>query len=865
MAHLLGSKTCIDSLRVDIDDLQNVVHDIVGKTGSIKCHSWKFPDKIATDIDIKELLQRYQHGKHEVDNQVSHIVLFEIIIDRLLLVLHGSWRYLHEMQTTLLPNTIDSSSTVTQHSNLSVGLVVKKYWNKLLHLSVVLQQHENERKRTLTNGNKTAPPIRSKPNLNIEKRSQTIETSLGPCQSCLKLQQCLRDHGDSLINLCHTYNLPSSLAQHRCSTTEIFSTDDVNHWSDCQAKDIDRLSKHLQYLNNTLNKTKSDLQLNENRCKKQDETNHRLQQQINDDKQSKKVLQELHDKKVNELKKDSDVQEKNLNEQIQFLTNQKMKLEQQLKEVNDLCSSRSEQIEKLEISKNELKTLIQDRFKSDDVIKTLEQDRVRLQTELDLVKRDLEERNKDLQKERTRIENMIRQEQNYQSKQKILTTSYEELTQEYELLKKQVNDLEISRDEVEKKFETVQKQNRSTVDTHQVQSLMETNNHLLEEIHMLKSNLQQFDQQLHEMEEREQMLLQYPDLHGPIDHEPTTHNIAIDMQNQMRTNEIRVDLLRKQNESLKRSLEKLLSMNNNNNNNNNNMSSIVTEERYEELRTQSRQETAPRRYSYGNESGTPKSKPTPLWLLSNELVEQQKQQAFTETRPAPTSQYIPRFSENDYVANGWIKSDAEIFPLPQSNIDREVSPKPHDQSWTSSSTRIQTTDLMITSESRPPTVAHSTRSSNNGRTSTIPPPSDYEMIVGKGRITNRPISASKNRPVPTDSTRRDTSLPKSSRTITSAKPQRSATSTALHQCSHGNIAGKGGRARDDPIGTGGSTADGQLTHEDPLQGLANAQTGVTTKSTIGYSSNQTPGVVTNRGQVISDNQGGSASDNNAQQ
>jgi hypothetical protein len=45
------------------------------------------------------------------------------------------------------------------------------------------------------------------------------------------------------------------------------------------------------------------------------------------------------------------------------------------------------------------------------VIKTLEQDRIRLQTELDLIKRDLEERNRELLKERTRIENMIRQEQ----------------------------------------------------------------------------------------------------------------------------------------------------------------------------------------------------------------------------------------------------------------------------------------------------------------------------------------------------------------------------------------------------------------------------------------------------------------------
>ena len=77
-----------------------------------------------------------------------------------------------------------------------------------------------------------------------------------------------------------------------------------------------------------------------------------------------------------------------------------------------------------------------------------------------------------------------------------------------------------------------------------------------------------------------------------------TNNIIVDMQNQMRTNEIRIDLLRQQNESLKCSLEKLLTMNHNNNHN----SSMVSEERYEELRSQSRQEPPQRRYSYANET-----------------------------------------------------------------------------------------------------------------------------------------------------------------------------------------------------------------------------------------------------------------------
>ncbi|CAF3226496.1 unnamed protein product [Rotaria socialis] len=495
--------------------------------------------------------------------------------------------------------------------------------------------------------------------------------STSPCQSCLKFQQCLRDHSDSLINLCHTYNLPSLLAQYRSSTTDVFSLDNINHWSDCQTKDIDRVSKHVEYLNNTLNKTKSDLQLNENRCKKQDETNSRLQQLINDDKQSKKVLQELHDRKVNDLKKQCDQQETNLivSEQIKLLTNQKIKLKQQVKEVNDLCTSRGEQIEKLESSKNELKNLIPDRFKSDDAIKTLEQDRIRLQTELDLVKRDLKE------------------QQNYQLKQKALSSSYEELTQECELLQKPVSELEISHDEVEQKLETVQKQNRSCTDTNKVQLLMETNHHLLEEMTILKSNIEQLQQEIQQMDEREPMLLQYSDLHDLIEHQPSkfsfyhflflnlvSNNIIIDTQNQMRTNEIPIDLLRKQNDSLKSSLEKLLIVHNTS-------PSLVTGERYEELRNQSRQEQSYRRYSYSNESITPKSKQTPLWLLNNEIAEQQ--QAFTETRSVTANNYIPRFSENDYVVNGWIKSDPDI-------IEIETSPKPHDGSWSSSSTRIQT-------------------------------------------------------------------------------------------------------------------------------------------------------------------------------
>jgi hypothetical protein len=65
----------------------------------------------------------------------------------------------------------------------------------------------------------------------------------------------------------------------------------------------------------------------------------------------------------------------------------------------------------LESTRNDLRILTENQIKSETLIKTLEQDRIRLQTELNVVKHELEERQRDLQKDRIRIENMIRQEE----------------------------------------------------------------------------------------------------------------------------------------------------------------------------------------------------------------------------------------------------------------------------------------------------------------------------------------------------------------------------------------------------------------------------------------------------------------------
>ncbi|CAF0955792.1 unnamed protein product [Adineta ricciae] len=721
MAHLLGSKACIESLHVDIDDLQNVVYDIICKTGSIKCHSWKFPDKLATDVNIKELLERYRHGKNEVDNQVSHIILFEIIIDRLLLVIHGSWHFLHEVQTKILPNTLDPSSTIDQQTCLSIGLVIKKYWTKLVQLFTILQQHESRHKRS-----KPIPVTSISNTLTTDKYCQTVDTSFSPCSSCFQLQQSLRNHGDNIINRCHLYNLPSTLAHHRCSTANIpewLSATDIIQWFEFQSKDFDCLSKYVETLNTTLNKTKTDLDASEKLYKQQNETNRRLQHTINELKQSKKILQESYDNRINEMKKLHEQDKLNCDEQIKVLITEKFNVEQQLKTLNEECLLKGEQLETLESSKNELIYLNDYRIKSDEIIKTFEQDRIRLQTELDVVKRDLDERNRDLQKERMRIENMIRQEENHQSKQKLLTKSYEELSQECETLKKQVIDLENQRDELQKALLTMSKQHQeSTCETVKLKSLLETNNHVLEEVVSLRANIEQLHHQIHE---REQMLSKQSELNQ---HQQQTmlmsDELIHDMQNQMRSNEVQIDLLRKQNDSFKISLDNLLLSNRSSN-----LSRIS-----EEIQDQSHRQ--------------PKPKPTPLWLLSNEILEQQ---AFTETRPVIS---VPG---NNPRVSRWIQSVSDV------NI--ETLSQRVDHSKLSDAVHVQPTNLVTTIESRPPTVTRSSRNVNNIRKLTSPSQTNHNKT--------RPASSGTNR---SSSARRD---------VSSAKTQHLALNVN-HRCSNCN-------------------------------------------------------------------------------
>jgi hypothetical protein len=83
MAHLLGSKNCIESLSRDVLDLHDTVQSVLSKVrGRVGFVSWKFPGKDSAELDILEMLDDYAFCKDEDSNRLSHIIMFELVIDR---------------------------------------------------------------------------------------------------------------------------------------------------------------------------------------------------------------------------------------------------------------------------------------------------------------------------------------------------------------------------------------------------------------------------------------------------------------------------------------------------------------------------------------------------------------------------------------------------------------------------------------------------------------------------------------------------------------------------------------------------------------------------------------------------------------
>ncbi|KAK7474482.1 hypothetical protein BaRGS_00034304 [Batillaria attramentaria] len=570
MAEILGNKLCMESLQSDIQDVQWTVNDVMSRVGPIAFSSWKFPDKLSYELDMEQLLEMYSFSPDEPEeNQVAHIALYELLIDRLVLMMQGTAVYLSQVQQTCKAEGNTSAPLST-----SVGLAVKHFWAQLTNTQTLVQQMNSKSKTSAkrvselekelkkfsqqdSNTNSASPAdnlsdissnsafhlkISPKP-ISIDesnKSSQTVETAFVPCEACEVVQKRLREpqvaHAKWL-----TYN-------------------DVCRWMAEQNKDVNRLCKHIDQMSATIDPLKAEVAAFQKETKQAEQRAKESEQELKLEKETQAA------NKLKEKETAHEMTLADLHRQKEELLRKHTTLEQELDQRKTQSTELQDQLKQSEAKSQQLQKDLEEKAAIIQRLDGAEKEATTLRQQLSETKSQLEVATKTLAKEQGKNKSAAIHNQQVQAKQESLSGRIQELTQENEELRDEVAGLEEEKQELQESLQETrlikeelekEKQKQEII----IKNLNEEKSKLEESISRTEAEIQRLESQLVEAKERERMIIEYPDLNGPVNPDlPGTGNIVLDMENQVKANTIRMQVLDEQNEGLKRSITKVLSM-----------------------------------------------------------------------------------------------------------------------------------------------------------------------------------------------------------------------------------------------------------------------------------------------------------------
>ncbi|KAM9858174.1 coiled-coil domain-containing protein 157 [Aulostomus maculatus] len=580
MSQFLGSQDCIDSLRKDLVDLQGVVLDVFSRTGPVRFSSWKFPDKLSCNLDMVALLEQYDFVEGEdVFNQHSHIVLLELVIDRLLLLLQSFNTYVDQLRR----------EQPQQKGCLSIGLVVLTYWSNLIQFGNEVCK-ENKKKtqmldcdesETVSSRNDSStrfssssikfspqkhapssptPSTPCHPKADTSDLScQTVESSLLPCSACHQLQAVLRKTGGALVELFQGEGLPSSLQPLLKGVEDTvlpgqMTAGDVAHWAGEQHRDMRRLAKHLQDVRDTVQPLTERLAAAEAERETFESKMKSAQREV-------KQEVEIYKSRICELELSLQKAQRSVEETEKRLAEEQEQLKREISTLEEINSALKEKVEK---QQDVLQALEFERDALQETVRSLQEGACRkLQEKIQQSERHISETQLLLDKENAKYQSACRQQESMQAKQRCLLARVDALDEECEELQRQLGqkeEREINLHDRLQQMSEEKEQLRAQLAPQQVLCLQLQKEKETLETHVgaLKTNVAELEEYVRSSKERERLLVAFPEL-SPLAHtQPqSTGDVLLDMEQQLQANCIRIRVLEQENTALRNSLVRL--------------------------------------------------------------------------------------------------------------------------------------------------------------------------------------------------------------------------------------------------------------------------------------------------------------------
>lgn len=563
MAHLLGSQACLESLKQDITDVQTTVMDLLSRVGPVRSPSWKYPDKISCELDIEELLERYCYSSDEDHCKLSHIILFELLIDRLVLLLQGMAQFSDQLLTSYDGRP---ASGKILGSSMSVGLVAKKFWNKLVHVQQTTQQLQFESKtknKTMSKMEDTITDLRDEVKLfkqaldkksgkssvvkgKIESQSanrtsvkfilspseelslesptptqdltlavedvacaktcqesstQTYDTAFIPCEACARTQQNLIEVGSMVIKVCESQGLPSSLAkQKKLLRQSLMAAADVSRWASEQNQDLGRINDHLDNLYAQINPLEDKLHRSKQACVNLEMQIKDLEKQLSEERNITQKKEEEFNTELRKVVTEKDLLLSDAEKINSDLVKGKDALQEMVIKLEEKKKKYKESIKNLGEENSKLLTELDKESKEVTRLTIVESEVQQLKVELDEVQAKLKTTAIELGKTQARNKTMERHEQALQSKHDALLKRVDELDTECEELRDRVLEAEDERDELQGVVEDLQAEKGKLSDE------VNSKQNLLEELRNEKEKLlrevEEFETKTNELEQQ---------------------------------------------------------------------------------------------------------------------------------------------------------------------------------------------------------------------------------------------------------------------------------------------------------------------------------------------------------------------------
>ncbi|XP_029998352.1 coiled-coil domain-containing protein 157 isoform X2 [Sphaeramia orbicularis] len=601
MTQFLGRQDCIESLRKDLVDLQGAILDVFSRTGPVRFSSWKFPDKLSCNLDMVALLDQYDFVDGEdAFNQHSHIVLLELVIDRLLLLQQSFSVYIEQLKSTY------RRQQTKEKGYVSLGLVVRNYWSNLVQLGTHKGPYKDTKKQATTHifecdetetlscassqltsrsdcshcssarsssrslkflsqNHVPLSPTQSTPcfsKVNTHNVGcQTFESALVPCDACYQVQSVLRKTADALVEMFESEGLPSSLQPLSVAMQETMelghmTAGDVAQWASEELRDMRRLAKHLQDVRGTVQPLRDRLVVAE----------------IDRDRfrsEMKKAQKELKEKMENyqtstvQLEFSLQKAQRSVKETEQRLQEEQQKLK---RDILSLGESNSKLEEKIAAQQDTLHALGHEKEVLQEKVKALQKEEKAfhdLQGRIQQLQSEISEAQLLFDKESAKYHSACRQQESMQAKQKSLLERVDALDEECEELQRQLGEKEERQTELHNQLQQMseEKEQQQAKLTQQQESFskLEKEKQTLEtRIAELKNNVAELKEHVHACKDRERLLVAFPELSPLSQAQPqSTGNVILDMEQQLQANCLRIQVLEQENTALQSSLVKL--------------------------------------------------------------------------------------------------------------------------------------------------------------------------------------------------------------------------------------------------------------------------------------------------------------------